>query len=110
MNGMDDQRPVIDVKRSGLKAVATSFQDDPVGGYAAPGSVEMMDGHMLLACPGCGYVSGIRVGHPKPERSPSWDVAGGNFDVPTLTLHPSINCVNCCGWHGWLAAGVFNSC
>ena len=65
----------------------------------------------LFGCPGCGQFGAIPVGHPKPENSPSWDiVAGSPADATTLTLAPSIHCVGCCGWHGFLTAGVFRSC
>lgn len=79
----------------------------------APGACEPHVGDqdnsfLTFACPGCGQVGGILVGHPKPQHSPSWDVAGGSLADPlTLTLNPSINCVGCCGWHGYLRGGVF---
>lgn len=107
---MNDQRPPVDVKRSGLPVTAAVFADDAIGDHNTPGQVELCDGYLVLACPGCGYTSGITIGHPKPAKSPSWDVVDGKYDPATLTLQPSINCVNCCGWHGWLTAGVFNSC
>lgn len=39
---------------------------------------------------------------PKSEREWKWD---GNMEKPTLS--PSINCVDGCGWHGHLKAGVW---
>lgn len=102
-------RPEVDPKRTGLRAKRTVF--DLVAGnypdYASPGEYELHDGLLLLACPGCGHVSGMRVGDPKPPRSPSW-LLNGDPNAPTCS--PSINCVGCCGWHGYLRNGVFELC
>lgn len=75
---------------------------------AGPGAIQYfttagVDGPvgMLLKCPGCGRASGMDF---KPRPSPSWKW-NGNRENPTLT--PSINCVGCCQWHGWLSQGVF---
>lgn len=66
--------------------------------------------HFAFACPGCGRWGCIRVGHPKPGESPSWDVVSGDpGDPATLTLSPSIHCVGCCGWHGYLRSGIYAS-
>ncbi len=99
-----------DPKRTGLRATPVVFDD--AEGYpavAAPGSFELTHGGrtMLLACPGCGSVSGMRVGDPKPVPGPSWHMTGPP-DAPTLA--PSVNCVGCCGWHGHLRNGAFESC
>lgn len=103
--------PIRDPKRTNVKAKSVIFDDDDVGRYAEPGSIETQQTRILLACPGCGHVSGMSVGDPKPQQSPSWLVGGtGLEDVTGLTLHPSINCTGCCGWHGWLTDGVFVSC
>lgn len=103
------ERPQIDPKRTGLKATPTVFElvDDLFPDYAEPGSFEIRTGFVMLACPGCGHVSGMTAGYPKPGRSPSWEITG---DPTAPTFSPSINCVGCCGWHGWLRDGVFVSC
>ena len=100
-------RPIVDAKRTNLPAKAVQFESDPVGDYHEPGSYEIAGtSHVLLACPGCGYVTGMRIGFErKPERSPSWLATLEDDD--TLTLEPSINCVSCCGWHGYLKRGLF---
>lgn len=62
-------------------------------------------GVLLVACPGCGVVAGMRVGDPAPKarRGESWRVTG---EGAALTLDPEI--VNlCCGWVGTLTGGVF---
>lgn len=65
---------------------------------------------LSFACPGCGLFGGILCGKPKPAERPSWDIVKGDpADPSTLTLSPSIHCVGCCGWHGYLQNGVFNS-
>lgn len=104
--------PTKDPKRTGVKAVAVIFPDDPTfPNFGNPGEIDAKDNYILQACPGCGSISGMLVGHPKPGTSPSWNIMGGSLqDVTTLTLSPSINCVGCCGWHGYLKNGVFESC
>ena len=70
-----------------------------------PGDIAYWDkDHVAIACPGCGHVSAMHVGDPKPEKSPSWLMTG---PLERLTLAPSINCIGCCGWHGYLVEGVF---
>lgn len=64
-------------------------------------------GRLAFSCPGCGHVASVSVGDPKPPHSPSWLMQG---PIDSLTLTPSINCINCCGWHGFLRNGVFESC
>ncbi len=84
------------------------------GDYGVPGSARRTfagHDHFSFACPGCGRMGAITASHPKNAKSPSWDVVSGTLDdVTTLTLAPSIHCVGCCGWHGFLRAGVFKSC
>ena len=64
-----------------------------------------------FACPGCAQFGHIRIGNPKPDRSPSWKIEKGHRQDPaSLTLTPSIHCISCCGWHGYLTDGVFTSC
>ena len=61
----------------------------------------------VFNCPRTGkYCCTIRVGlNTKPidtKHSWQWD---GNLEKPTL--HPSINCLDGCTWHGWVTSGVF---
>jgi hypothetical protein len=98
----------VDPKRTNLKAVPVVFPDaDWYPDYAEPGTFELSGELAILACPGCGRVSGMRVGNPKPAKSPSWEMTG---TPDALTLRPSINCQGCCGWHGWLTNGTYTSC
>ncbi|WP_439627456.1 DUF6527 family protein [Gemmata sp.] len=88
----------------------------PEGEHAAPGAVFIdTEGtyrdHLLFACPGCGRMGSIGADKQKHANGPSWQIVSGELVEPeTLTLSPSINCVGCCGWHGFLTAGVFKSC
>ena len=87
----------------------------PESGFAEPGATfadqdRIYGGSLIFACPGCGRIGSIRVGSPKPP-SPGWEIqAGDQLRPETLTLSPSIHCVGCCGWHGYLRSGVFVSC
>ena len=108
-------RPALDAKRT-VKATRTdeAWPDD---GYADPGAVfidrdQTYRDHLLFACPGCGRMGSIRATRPKDDGNrPSWGIAAGELTEPeSLTLTPSIHCVGCCGWHGYLTAGVFTSC
>jgi hypothetical protein len=105
-------KPQVDPKRT-CPATLFDWKENGYPEYGEPGSGSAYaNGEVyLFACPGCGRFSGIDVGHPKPPQSPSWDIVAGSLDDPsTLTLHPSINCVGCCKWHGWLKGGVFRPC
>lgn len=104
--------------RTGVKAVL--IPDDPDTKWLdrkEPGLMyrtyrqdEKTIASFLIACPGCGEWGGVAIGEPQREGGPVWQVTGGSVeDVTTLTLHPSIHCVGCCGWHGYLQNGVFNS-
>ncbi len=114
MADVSTARPAVDPRRTGLKAVPTVFVPDKEEGlyaeYAEPGWFELRVGEkgtlMMLACPGCGRVSGMTVGNPKPDNGngATWLLTG---PAESPTLHPSVNCVGCCGWHGWLKNGVF---
>lgn len=98
-----------DPKRTGVKAVLLP----EFAFHADPGSCQWNgdEGRLYFACPGCAQWGSVRTGHPKPEPSPSWDIVSGEPAKPeSLTLSPSINCVGCCGWHGYLRNGVFESC
>lgn len=98
----------VDNKRTGVKAVLRDefkFEADPGDCRRAEGS------RLMFACPGCGQWGSVRCDHPKPTENPSWDIVSGDpSDPATLTLSPSINCIGCCGWHGYLKNGVFESC
>lgn len=61
---------------------------------------------LAFRCPGCGRPSAIMVDREKKNDTHQWEW-DGNTDAPTLK--PSINCVGCCGWHGFLTAGEFKS-
>jgi len=106
---------IVDPKRT-CKAIQAAPDDPKLQPrefeYTEPGLARRLGGdHLLFACPGCGRTGAIRAANPKPGDSPSWDIASGSLDdVTTLTLSPSINCVGCCGWHGYLTGGVFKSC
>ena len=101
-------KPAVDNRRT---AKATNFDwkaaDYPE--YGEPGACQLFTkDQLIMACPGCGKFAPIRVGYSKPADSPSWAVVSGTLeDAQSLTLSPSINCIGCCGWHGWLKNGVF---
>lgn len=106
-------RPPVDPRRTCPAVPATP--DDLAPGseeYTTPGLARALGGdHLLFACPGCGRPGAIRAGRPKPVDRPSWEIVSGAIaEVTTLTLAPSIHCVGCCGWHGYLTAGTFISC
>ena len=76
---------------------------------AGPGAIQFFTSYgrdedsrpvgMLSKCPGCGHESSMDF---KPRPSPSWEW-DGNLEKPTLS--PSVNCVGCCQWHGYLVRG-----
>ena len=69
-----------------------------------PGAIILQsDGSFVLCCPGCGKAGSGRDGARWSVVSGSWD------DVSTLSLSPSIQ-KSCCGWHGYLTLGRFDSC
>ncbi len=98
----------IDPKRTNLKATLMSeLENEDV----APGALYPIDAHTIaMACPGCGQVSAMHVGNPKPDRKPSWTLTGNLDRLDTVSLDPSVNCIGCCGWHGWLRNGIYTSC
>lgn len=102
-----------DPKRTGVKAVASDWTEPPMEliddkWHAPPGTMIRRGDNgafagFLIACPGCGQIGGARDGA-------KWDVVSGSVeDVTTLSLSPSI-LKGCCGWHGYLRNGVFESC
>lgn len=124
-------KPAVDPKRTGVKArELPKFpheQDDDASYSGEPGDMvrtEKKDGSLygfLVACPGCGKFGGIPVAADAPvkwtvrsglsnEAGVVIDYGPGNLsDVTTLSLSPSI-LKHCCGWHGFLKNGVFESC
>lgn len=94
-----------DVKTPPVRAVRVDDIDE--GG--APGAFEYYRDRerevagMIYMCPcGCGHQAALSF---RPHPSPSWDW-DGNRDAPTL--QPSVHHVG--HWHGWLRAGVWESC
>jgi hypothetical protein len=63
---------------------------------------------IIMNCPGCGKTGGMTVYKPNTPKppSPSWEMNG---EGENITLKPSINCVGCCGWHGYLTNGEYKS-
>lgn len=117
---MSDQKPLDEpflptVHKTRTVAATRTGNAWPDSGYAAPGAVfvdteNTYKDHLLFACPGCGKMGSIRATHPKDQGGRSWDIVAGKLTEPEgLTLSPSIHCVGCCGWHGWLKAGIFKS-
>lgn len=101
-------KPDVNPKRTNLAAKAVDLSDR-AGDYNEPGTYQLAeDCSLVLACPGCGWTSEMRVGlNHKPEAMPSWAMTQGPEGI---TLLPSINCKGCCGWHGYLTKGMFVSC
>lgn len=111
---------VVDARRT-AKLIPYAFEEKDIfgsdddasdGRYQEPGKTQARwEGSLTFACPGCGRVGSIAIGSPKPEEKPSWSIDSGDLITLTnLTLSPSIHCVGCCGWHGYLKNGVFESC
>ena len=101
----------VDPKRTGVKAQRIKWQEPPMylendrwhGPLGAMIAGDRGDGLGLICCPGCGEVGAARDGA-------KWRATSGSHDdVTTLTLEPSIQ-KSCCGWHGYLRNGVFESC
>lgn len=114
-------KPDVDPKRTVKARPVQVFEADGSavqGVEAQPGDCQRREPYrgelserLMFACPGCGQWGSIRVGDEKPDPPPSWQIKAGSLaDVTTLTLAPSIHCVGCCGWHGYLRNGVFESC
>lgn len=107
-NGHGDRFVVVDSRRNAKAFVVDGWpgNHDFGGCSTAVGS-----DRLHFNCPGCGMPGSIRVGNPKPSPSPSWDIVDGSLlDPTTLTTAPSIHCISCCGWHGYLRSGQFESC
>lgn len=61
---------------------------------------------IVMNCPCCGDESAMDVYESDQPKSPSPSWLIENFSE-AVTLSPSINCVGCCGWHGYLKHGEF---
>ena len=108
--------PDIDPKRTVKAITVRVFEDD--GGVVPgmdmdaqpPGTCQRVhNNRMMFTCPGCGQWGGVQAFHgdKKPE---GWQIVSGTLDdASTLSLSPSIHCISCCGWHGYLREGVFRS-
>lgn len=108
--------PEKDPKRSCRAVVRHVFDPDggaPNGIAADPGTCQRhpeKGDSLMFACPGCGQWGHVRA-FPPPKRPEGWEIVAGSLDdATTLTLSPSIHCIDCCGWHGYLTAGEFRSC
>lgn len=55
-------------------------------------------------CPGCGKPGWVPL-KQKKQSEYDWQLV----QLEPLTIHPSVNCVGCCGWHGWLKNGEWIS-
>lgn len=110
---LDPPPTPVDPKRTGVPATRITWTEPPVvlydgRWYGPPGAMIPRVDHasglnFLICCPGCGQLGTARDGA-------KWRVvAGTEEDVSTLTVEPSI-LKNCCGWHGYLRHGVFESC
>ncbi len=101
----------VDTKRSGVKALLLAeFVFDAEPGDMLPmtnESAEIIG--FNIACPGCGKwgcISFVAFDH----FTNPWRVTGGSTaDVRSLSVMNSI-LNHCCGWHGYLKNGVFESC
>src|SRR6185312_12534615 len=109
----------VDPKRTGVKAREIPAFPEPIDEQARyfgrPGDMIRSLRHnargltwgFLIACPGCGQFGAVPI---FPAEGPRWEVTeGAADDVTTLTLSPSV-LKHCCGWHGHLKRGVFESC
>jgi hypothetical protein len=85
-----------------MKAVVcASFEEMEAAG---PGAIYWINpGSLANKCPGCGRLAVLRI---EGGDHPRWLVAQRD----PLTLSPSVNCVGCCGWHGWLKNGEWTRC
>ena len=106
----------IDPKRTGVKASMIPFTQPPMyyderNRLCGPigtlvGNIQVAGNDIvqwILCCPGCGEAG-------SPMAGKKWQIVSGSVeDVTTLTLSPSIQ-KSCCGWHGHLKAGIFESC
>lgn len=104
-------KPTVDIKRT-VKLTPVVYDSGEWMDYGEPGRAEArLAGRLVFNCPGCGRGGSISIGDQKPPETPSWQITAGSVaDLTSITLAPSIRCVGCCGWHGYLTNGVFASC
>lgn len=85
-----------------IKAIVVDDLDDFEAG---PSGVVMFDSdcsHLFNKCPKCGRQHALSL---KADDRPHWQLVSSD----PITLRPSI--VNpCCGWHGYLAGGIWTPC
>lgn len=102
---------VVDSKRTGVKASLLPkfvFDADPGNMYPLKNETGDITG-FNIACPGCGKWGCISFVTDEHFKDP-WRVVGGSVDdVTSLSVTASI-LSHCCGWHGHLKNGVFESC
>jgi hypothetical protein len=87
-----------------------AVENGPPGGFTfLASSTGREDACLLHKCPcGCGRIAGLTIGTgEKPSNSPSW-LWDGDREKPTLS--PSVYAKYDCGWHGYLKAGIWESC
>ncbi len=102
-------KPEVNMKRTGVPATKIQWTEPPMflvedRWYGPYGAILLREGgSFVLCCPGCGQAGSGRNGAAWAVTNGIWD------DVSTLTLSPSI-AKSCCGWHGYLKNGVFESC
>lgn len=98
-----------------MKAILCDSRDELV--KAGNGAIYLWNynkdkksGYIMMKCPGCGESSAMMVyaeGTTHPPGIQAWQITG----IPgNISLSPSINCVGCCGWHGYLTGGVYKRC
>lgn len=103
----------VDPKRTGVKASVIAWTEPPmylvdhrwygpIGAFIQRNLANEAN-NWILCCPGCGQLG-------SPRHGATWQCTQGSFDdVAALTLSPSI-ATGCCGWHGYLKNGTFESC
>ncbi len=73
-----------------------------------PGEFSIRGNRFVICCPcGCGDIIGIRHAETDLDKGACWQW-DGNREKPTVT--PSIQVIGGCNWHGYLKAGVFETC
>lgn len=92
----------------GVKAqLVEDTENAPAGAYEFYRSGDREFAGMIYVCPcGCGKTGALAF---RPHASPSWEW-DGNKEAPTLS--PSVHDIphGKTHWHGYLRAGVWESC
>lgn len=75
--------------------------------YASNSSDEVAG--LCIKCPGCGAESYLQFANTATtvEHGSKWSWDGNRIEP---TLSPSVHSVGCCGWHGYLRNGKWESC